>query len=415
MTNVEELKRKKAALITEMRSIVDGAEKRDDKNLTPEEESRCEEIRKQSKALDKQIERAQFLNDEEARSASDSNRNGDRGSGDDEDDDPDSKPQFRNLGEFVMAVRDGRTQGMEQRDLTAGNGPSAGFLIPKEFSDEIMSIAAKPRIARQLSMVIPAGDNPDAEFEMPVLDQTGDKGVYAGVVMKWTAEGADVDEAGDPSLIPVTLKPNELTGKITVTNKMLRNSAAASVMLQGLMMGAKDAAEEDAFFNGDGVGKPLGVLQSKAKIEITRTNSGKVTYEDLVSMYAQFLGENGTWVLNRTVVTDLMTMVATGTNNLVWQPSARDGEPPLLLGLPVRYNEYSPTKGNAGDIALVDMNYYAIKDGAQLAIAMDPYTQMGSGKTRMFLFWNVDGQARISGPMLREDGETKTSPFMVLK
>ncbi len=108
-------------------------------------------------------------------------------------------------------------------------------------------------------------------------------------------------------------------------------------------------------------------------------------------------------------------MVAPNTNNLVWQPSAVPGEPATIFGIPVEYNPFAPVLGQYGDIALLDLTKYVIKDGTGLTIFMDPYTQMGNNKTRMYISWNVDGQSLLTGPMLAQDGETEVSPFVVLK
>ena len=91
------------------------------------------------------------------------------------------------------------------------------------------------------------------------------------------------------------------------------------------------------------------------------------------------------------------------------------GVPATILGIPVEYNPYSPFLGTSGDIALVDLSHYLIKDGTGLAMFMDPYTQRRQNNTRIYASWNVDGQSMLTDSMLAQDKQTRVSPFVMLK
>ena len=120
------------------------------------------------------------------------------------------------------------------------------------------------------------------------------------------------------------------------------------------------------------------------------------------------------WITSQTTLPQLMTM-HDADNHLIWQPNAREGAPGTLLGIPVLFNDQSPVLGSLGDLALVDLGYYAIKDGSSLAIFMDPYTQKVNGVTRIYAFWNVDGQPMLTTPMMLRDGVSTVSPFVILE
>jgi HK97 family phage major capsid protein len=194
----------------------------------------------------------------------------------------------------------------------------------------------------------------------------------------------------------------------------LRNSAAAGALGMQMLRGAILAAEQDSFYTGSGVGKPMGIIGHPSCVSIARATANAIGYADLLKMYAQFMG-SPVWIASRSTLPQLMSMVATGTNYLVWQPNAIAGAPASLLGIPLLIHDQSPVLGQEGDLALVDLKYYAIKDGSPLAIFIDPYTQKVNGITRMYAFWNVDGQPMITSPLLGRDGVTQVSPFVVLK
>jgi len=410
--DVNALKRKRQAAVDSARSIITTAETRDDKNLSDEERSSFDGFQAEVKKLDGDITRAEFLNAEETRDVNNENSHnrgsGDRGNGDGDGD------EFRSFGEFVDAVVRGDTKNLETREMSMGVGSKGGFLVPKQFDTEIRAMQPEDGIVRPNAMVIPAGATPDAAIDLPSLDQTGDKGVHGGIKMNWTAETGEKKDSGDPKFILITLEPENITGYIDVTNKLLSNTTAFASYIQQLMAGAMVGAEEHAFYVGDGNGKPLGILNSDAVVKVGRETADKITYEDLVNINAKIKGTNLKWVLNRSALPQLQTMVAKNTNTLAWQPGAVVGAPDTILGTPVLYNEYAPSLGEFGDIALLDMKKYAIKDGTGLSIFIDTVTQYGTGKTRIYMSWNVDGQSLLKDSILSEDQKTRRSPFVVL-
>jgi HK97 family phage major capsid protein len=119
------------------------------------------------------------------------------------------------------------------------------------------------------------------------------------------------------------------------------------------------------------------------------------------------------WIGSQTVLPQLMRMVDAG-NNLVWQPNAREGAPGTLLGIPFLLNDQSPILGAEGDLILVDLNYYLIKDGSGISISMSEHPLFTQNRTIIKAFWNVDGQPWLSTPLLARDGVSTVSPFVVL-
>jgi HK97 family phage major capsid protein len=296
-----------------------------------------------------------------------------------------------------------------------GTGKKGGFLVPTEFDSEIRSMLPEDSVIRPNAIVIPAsGSTPDAALELPTLDQTGDKGVFGGLVFNWTGETGKKKSAGDVEFIMVKLEPNNVTGYVEVANKLLDNTESFASYLQQIMAGALSSLEDFVFYLGDGNGKPKGILNSKAVIKITRKTSGKISYSDLTSINGLIKGTNLKWVMNRTALPELQNMVAEDTHSLVWQAGLVPGAPDTILGIPLLYNEHSPVLGEYGDIALLDMKQYAIKDGTGLAIRIDDISQYEFGKTRIYISMNVDGQSLIADSILSEDKKTRISPFVVL-
>jgi HK97 family phage major capsid protein len=323
--------------------------------------------------------------------------------------------EFSTLGEFIYTVRfrPGDERLIEVREQTFGVGAQGGFLVPEQFTREILSITPQDAIFRPRATVIPAGIPPDAAITIPTLDQAGTKGVYAGVTVNWIAEGADKGET-QAYLKEVKLDPNEVAGYIVATDKLLRNAPAATALIQTLLRRSIIAAEEDAFLAGSGVGKPLGILASAATLAYNRATANEVAYGDVAGMYGKAkFGGPLLWIGSQSILPQLLTMKDPG-NHYVWQPNAREGAPGTLLGLPLVFNNQSPTLGSKGDLTLVDLQYYMIKDGAGIVISASEHVYFKQNKTVIKAFWNVDGQPWLSAPLTLEDGSTQVSPFVVL-
>ena len=404
--DIMKMKRERQAKIEELRTLLETAETRDDSKLTSDEESRYNDLRTEIDRRTSAIEREEHLQSLDTNTYESNEQSADT----------------RSFGEFLHEVRfnpnsnylqQRELKNGESRDMTMGDGPSAGFLVPEQHDTTIRQVEAQQALFRPRATVIPAGSPPDAAMNLISLDQSGALGVYSGVVVRWLAdETAARQDAGDPRIRTIKIEPQEVSGFIDVSDKLLRNSAAAGPLVQKMLRGAIVSSEETAFMTGDGVGKPLGIIGHPSCVSINRNGAATIVYADLVNMLSRNMG-NPVWVANRTALPQLMTMVD-ANGNLIWQPNAREGQPSTLLGLPLLFNQRSPVLGQEGDISLVDLDYYAIKDGSPLAIFMDPYTQKVNGVTRIYAFWNVDGQPMLTTPMLEEDGVTTVSPFVTL-
>lgn len=336
--------------------------------------------------------------------------------------------EFSCLGEMIHAVRfntrDKRLNALyDQRQQSMEDGVKGGFMVPRQFMEDLMSVTPDTSVLRERSMVIPAGSPPDAAITIPVLDQTAGSNVYGGVQVDWLEEGGTKPET-DFDLREIELKPKEVAGWIGTTDKLLRNWAAANTVIGQQLMAAKTGVEEHAFYTGSGAGQPLGILNANARINITRAGANAIAYADVVNMLARMIRRGGSpvWLCNQTVIPQLANIVDANNNN-IFVFDAAAGMPASLLGYPIVFNERVNSLGTAGDLCLVDMSYYLIKDGSGPFIASSEHVHFTSNRTVIKMFWNVDAQPWLSEPIRLEAGSARrnqtsstntVSPFIVL-
>lgn len=429
-TPLAALRTQRTTLVAQMRGMIDAAEG-ENRDFTAEETTAYDALNAQLGGLDTRIERLTGIATAEA--AGDavtpavSRRQGvtiPQG--------PHAARDFSSMGEFMAAVRfnpnDQRLNFVENvgaaedgSELSAElrmdqHQTGGGFLVPTQFRQEILRVDPQEALVRPRANVIPAGSPPDAALTIPALDQTGAApgNIFGGVQVQWIGEGGSKPET-DVALKSITLEPKEVAGTIVVTDKMLRNWAASSAFIEGLLRGAVTQAEDYAFLRGDGVGKPLGAINSGAMFYVARAGANQVTYLDLVNMVSHLLMRGGTspvWSMPQGALPQIATL-RDPEGRYIWKPDARDGFAGTLLGYPVRWNNRSPALGSKGDITLVDWSQYLIKDGSGPFVAASEHVLFRQNKTVIKIFWNVDGKPWLTAPIVEENGWS-VSPFVGL-
>ncbi|MCX4374280.1 MAG: phage major capsid protein, partial [Dysosmobacter sp.] len=125
--------------------------------------------------------------------------------------------------------------------------------------------------------------------------------------------------------------------------------------------------EEEAFFTGNGTGKPLGILAATGGAEtgITAASATAVTADELIDLYYSLRSpyrRNAVWTLNDSTVKAIRKL-KDGNGQYLWQPGITAGAPDMILGRPVRTSTYMPEiAAGAKTIAFGDFSYYWIAD-----------------------------------------------------
>lgn len=411
---INELRDKLAKAIERMSALLDTADA-EKRNLTEDEEKEYSELDASVPKMKDDIARREKLEAEKDEAAK-TKRSIPLKAATHKAEDP---TEFRDFGEFIFAVRFNRDD-QRIRDLYAeraqsmGVGSEGGFMVPPQFRETLFSLSPQAAIFRPRCTVIPAGSPPDSEISAPALNQGSTKNMYGGVTVQWIGEG-DTKPETDLALKEVKWQPHEVAAHVVATDKLLRNWGAASSMISNQLRLAIIAAEENAFYNGNGVARPLGVLQSPARINYNRATANTIAFADIVGMYARLrMSMSPVWITSQTTIPQLATIADAASNNL-WMPSAVAGLPPTLMGIPVLFHERSVALGTAGDLVLADLSYYVIKEGSGPFVEASPHVYFTSNRTVIKIFWNVDGRPWLDAPIPLEGSTGNTvSPFIVL-
>lgn len=161
-----------------------------------------------------------------------------------------------------------------------------------------------------------------------------------------------------------------------------------------------------AFINGNGVGKPTGMVGNVTNFD---SSSLALTTDLLIEMQAQiktFYHQNASWMANRQTYAYLRSLVLSSTNGLqyTWEPSFQAGVPSRLLGSPVYEapDLVGRTSGNftAGQVPLLygDFSYgYTVVRHSDFYIINDIYSEASQFVTNLY------AMSRYGGAVVRDE------------
>lgn len=327
--------------------------------------------------------------------------------------------RFHKADDRLVFHKDEDPEGHETKAMAEGAGSTGGFLVPAEFQAQLQAAMVENTIVRSRATRIRMRRR---QVKMPVLDQTGTTaGVphwFGGMTFYWGEEGAEKTET-EAAFRQINLVVNKLYGLTHASDELVEDSAISLAdFLSGPMgfAGGVSWMEDYAFLQGTGAGQPRGVLNAGATIAVARQAVGLVGFVDIANMMQNFMpSSRGVWVATQSLMSQLIQMNGpAGNPSYVWQPSARDGVPGYLMGMPLLWCEKMPLVGATGDIGLFDFRYYLIGDRQATTIESTKFARWVYDQTSWRVVHRVDGQPWLSAPLTYQDGTTQVSPFVVL-
>ena len=240
--------------------------------------------------------------------------------------------------------------------LQEGTDSEGGYLVPDEYERTLVEALEEENMFRQLAKVIRTSSG---DRKIPVVATKG--------TASWIDEEGAYTESDD-SFGQVSIGAYKVGTMIKVSEELLNDSVfdLESYIAKEFVrrIGAK---EEEAFFTGDGSGKPLGILAATGGAEtgVTAASSTAVTADELMDLFYSLKSpyrKKAVWVLNDSTI-KAVRKLKDSTGQYLWQPSLVAGTPDTLLGRPVKTSAYMPViAAGAKTIAFGDFSYYWIAD-----------------------------------------------------
>lgn len=225
----------------------------------------------------------------------------------------------------------------------------------------------------------------------------------------WLSE-AGTKTASAPKFRQMELSLKKLIGLCYATDELLQDAAA----LEGVIMqGFREEFGfllDDALINGTGVGQPLGVLNSAAKVSVTRNTASHVYSQDIINLWARGYARSRpsfVWFINQDVEPELFQMNLGGSAtagiqvNQTYLPPGGLSQTPYgtLMGRPVIPIEQCQTMGTSGDIILADFGEYILIDKGGIQNASSIHVSFLTDQTVFRFVYRCDGQPSWNAPL----------------
>ena len=320
----------------------------------------------------------------------------------------------KNFGEFLNNVK---SRAVEIKDLSEQTGAQGGYLVPDQFSSEILRLNLENSVVRsQGARIIPMTS---AKMLIPAMNMASNAAgsIYGGVTAYWGNENGSLTES-TPAFKRVSLEPKKLHGYCEDPNELEMDAIVSMSNLLTSMFAEVLTFEEDyAFLTEDGVGKPQGILTCPAYITVSRATATQINTTDVIGMIARFKGNmaRARFNVNQSAL-PYIYQLQDPNGNYIWHPgnvgTIAGNAPGSLYGVPINITEKLPALGTTGDLLLSDMGFYLIGDREGLSVAQSEHFKFQNDQMAYRLTKRVDGQPWLDSAITPRAGGSTLSPFV---
>lgn len=367
MDEILRLRQERAGIIAKARDLVTKAEN-EQRDLTAEEQQSydkmwgdIESLGRRAERLERQLEAERDLGEP----AGNANRPDPAGG--------EGAPEGRGRASveyrtaFQSYLHGGQLRPQEERALQVDVDSAGGYLVPDQFINDLIQVLDDMVYMRQwaTSFQVPNADS----LGVPTLDADPSDPT-------WTSEIGTGTEDTAMRFGERQLRPHPLAKRIKVSRTLLRKAPTVEGLVRERLAYKFGTVMENAYLNGDGAGKPLGVFTASANGVTTARDvsagNEATTMKFAGLIAAKFALKQGywaraRWLFHRDGVKQLVSLVD-GEGQFLWRESVRAGEPDTLLGLPVFMSEFAPNTFTTGLYVgiLGDFSNYWIADALDM-------------------------------------------------
>lgn len=324
-----ELRQQKAAIVLEMRSLIENAEK-ENRSLNAEEAGKFDGLKAKVDELKKEIDRLEAVTNEE-RSKSNTQQS-------------EKASILPTNDELRHWIKTGETRALA---TNTNSGADGGYSVIPQLDKQVMTRLTDDSVIRQIANVV----------RLPIGAKEYKKLVSAGgAIVQHGTEGAARNETATPKLNEVTIALNPIYTYPKTTQEILDFSGVDILgWLTDEITETFTETEEADLTSGDGNKKSKGFLSyprtteadkvrafgKLQKMEVQLAKLSADTLIDLLFTLHSKYRKNAVWVMNSQTAGTLQKL-KNGNGDYIWRDGLQVGSPATLLGLPVYYLETMP-------------------------------------------------------------------------
>ncbi|MDY2594624.1 MAG: phage major capsid protein [Oliverpabstia sp.] len=262
--------------------------------------------------------------------------------------------------------------------LQEGVDADGGYLVPEEYDRRMIDVLDEENIMRGLATKITTSGQHK-------INIAATKPAAA-----WIEEGGALT-FGDATFDQKYLDAFKLHVAIKVTEELLYDSAFNLENYIITQFGSALAnAEEDAFLNGNGTGKPIGIFDVVGGGHLLSTLTAAIKSDDMLDLVYGLkrpYRKKASFIMNDATLASLRKL-KDNNGAYIWQPSYQAGEPDRILGYAVHTSAYAPKDA----ISFGDYSYYNIGDRGTRSFKQLNELFAGNGMIGFVAKERVDGK-----------------------
>lgn len=345
----------------------------------------------------------------------------------------DSPRPFASLGEQLKAICDFRKNHIEDKRLqqvnnaalgaNEGTGADGGFLIQTDFAGQILESAVRQSALLNRLDRYTCSSAANAMRWLSVDETDVSKSVFGGVQMYWASEAGTV-AASKPSFREMKMDLEKMMGFAYATDEMLTDAAFMTGFFGNAFTLAADRLLTEGVITGDGVGKPLGLLHSKALVTVDKETSqgaGTFTGANAIKMQARAMPRNRdrlVWLMHPDVEEQLpyLAIQSGEAAKFLWNPEGGLGnfDTQRVLNKPVLFEDSCSALGSKGDILLVDPYQYILLTKGTAKQDWSIHVEFLTDQSCFRMVFRCNGAPKVSKPLTIKNSAKTRSPFVAL-
>ncbi|MBT8046406.1 MAG: phage major capsid protein [Pontiella sp.] len=341
---------------------------------------------------------------------------------------------FDNFGQFarsIVAAADIRRTGSGEMDprliqnapttvSTEGSGADGGFAVPPQFSSDIRKLVeAEDSLMSRCDQINITGNS----MSFP-KDETTPWQSSGGIQAYWEGEARQLDQS-KLALESDASRLKKLTCLVPITDELLDDSTGLDSYLRSKAPEKIEFKVADAIINGNGAGKPLGVMNSDALVTVAKESgqtADTIVFANISKMWSRMYApcrRSAIWLINQDIESQLDVLAFEGTSSSVpiYIPSGGLSSSPYstLKGRPVVPHQVAQTLGDKGDISLIDLNKYRLlKKTVGIEASTSIHLWFDFDVMAFKFIMRVDGSPWHNSAITPKNGSATLSPFVTL-
>ncbi len=287
---------------------------------------------------------------------------------------------------FWSAMRNRGGHFAVQNALQIGDDSEGGYLVPDEYERTLVDALQEENRLRTLCKIIRTSSG---DRKIPLVASHG--------TASWVEEEGAIPESDD-AFGQITIGAHKIASMIKVSDELLQDSVfdIANYIATEFARRVGDA-EEAAFINGDGSGKPYGMLHASngAAAGVTSASATAITADELLDLIYSLKApyrKRAVFLMHDSTI-KAVRKLKDGNSQYLWQPGMKEGEPDMLLGYRLVTSTHMPTiAADAKPILFGDRTSYWTADREGRATQRLKERHPATGQVGFRVTQRVDGR-----------------------